>query len=432
MRPANVLGILAFGILFVPSVGWAKKAPPKPLPVKLTAEIANRFNWDFKKEDVWEDTSETTLDMTAQLKYLPNPVVQIVAGEWIVDGKIRPYNNYLNLAFNHINLRLGNQIVRWGKADEISPLDVVNPEDLTRGFTRPRADRKIPTPIANAEFLTDVVSLQGIYIPFFEPSEFHYTDDDWAMFGHLDKTAPTFTVGEELPAQTLRDAGYGGRVTAAIGRVDVALVYLNHRRNLPSMKPYPFSIPEDRNKKSTPADLVALSTTTGTMPQFHYLREELYGLEFETTVGSVGLRGDASYVSSQSFITSTLQEQRRPVITGVLGFDYSGPNNFYINCSASHAQIQDYDESLAPNDKSSSTMSANLSIELLSGNIKLSYLGIINLTDNSFFHNPKVNLNFIPNVGLEAGVDIYGGAPYTQLGFFDGNDQGYLSLSYFF
>jgi hypothetical protein len=431
MRPA-CNGILALWVVLAPAAGWAKKAPPKPLPIKLTAEIANRFNWDFKKEDVWEDTSETTLDMTAQLKYLPNPVVQVVAGEWIVDGKIRPYNNYLNLAFNHVNLRLGNQIVRWGKADEISPLDVVNPEDLTRGFTRPRADRKIPTPMANVEFLTDLVSLQGIYIPFFEPSEFHYTDDDWAMFGHLDKTAPTFTVSEEVPPQTLRDAGYGGRLTAAIGRVDVAFVYLNHRRNLPSMKPYPFSIPGDPNKKSPPADLVALSTTTGAMPQFHYLREELYGLEFETTVGSVGLRGDASYVSSQSFITATLQEQRRPVITGVLGFDYNGPNNFYVNCSASHAQIQEYDESLKPNDKSTSSMSGNVSLELLSGNIKLSYLGILNLTDNSFFHNPKVNLNFIPNVGLEVGVDIYGGSPSTQIGFFDGNDQGYLSLSYFF
>ncbi|MBK8870133.1 MAG: hypothetical protein KBD85_03305 [Elusimicrobia bacterium] len=432
MRPAAFIGIWALCGVLAPVMGWAKKAPPKPLPVKLTAEIANRFNWDFKKDDPWEDTSQTTLDMTAQLKYLPNPVVQVVVGEWIVDGKIRPYNNYLNLAFNHVNLRLGNQIVRWGKADEISPLDVVNPEDLTRGFTRPRADRKIPTPIANMEFLTDVVSLQGIYIPFFESSEFHYTDNDWALFGHLDKTAPTFSVSEEIPAQTLRDAGYGGRLTAAIGRVDVAFVYLNHRRNLPSMKPYPFSIPGDPNKKSTPGDLVAVSTTTGAMPAFHYLREELYGLEFETTVGSVGLRGDASYVSSQSFITATLQEQRRPVITGVLGFDYNGPNNFYINCSASHAQIQDYDESLAPNDESTSSMSGNLSWELLSGNIKLSYLGIFNLTDKSFFHNPKVNLNFIPNVGLEAGVDIYGGPPSTQIGFYDGNDQGYLSLSYFF
>ncbi len=413
--------------------GWAAKAAPKPLPVKLTAKITNRFNWDTKKDNIYEDTSQTTMEINAQLKYLPNPNVQVVAGEWTADKKVRPYNIYLNLAYEHVNFRLGNQIVRWGKADEISPLDVVNPEDLSLGFTRTRADRKIPVPMANLEFLSDAISLQGIYIRFFQKSIFHYSGDDWAYFGHLEKKYGPINIIEHEPAKTLRDANYGGRLSGTLGRLDLAFVYLNHRVDTPSMMPFPFPVPSVPGHEASIEDLVLVSSQTGRPLQFQYLREELYGLEFETTAGSFGFRGDASYVSSRSFITSTLQELRKPVMTGVLGVDYNGSGGSYLNVSISQSRIRDYDPALGPTTREkTSILSSQLSLELFSGNIKLGYLGFSNLTDKSFYQNPKINISYIPNVGIEAGLEVYGGAPSTQIGFFDPNDQVYLNLSYFF
>jgi hypothetical protein len=176
-----------FSLAFVADPGWAAKAAPKPLPIKLTAKITNRFNWDTKKDNIYEDTSRTTMEINAQVKYLPNPNVQVVAGEWMVDKKVRPYNIYVNLAYEHVNLRFGNQIVRWGKADEISPLDVVNPEDLSLGFTRTRPTEKSPSPWPTWNSFPMRFHLQGIYIPFFQKSIFHYYGDDWAYFGHLEK-----------------------------------------------------------------------------------------------------------------------------------------------------------------------------------------------------------------------------------------------------
>lgn len=432
---AALVGVLSFAA----GLGWTAKDPPKPLPVKLTAKIVNRFNWDTKKDNEYEDTSRTTLDLNAQVKYIPNPVVQVVAGEWMVDGKIRPYNIYLNLASEHINFRLGNQIVRWGKADEISPLDVVNPEDLSLGLNRTRAERKIPIPMANVEFLSDALSLQGIFIPFAQKSIFHYEGDDWAYFGHLDKVYGPLGVTEEDTPQTLKDAGYGGRLSFTLLRCDMAFSYLNHRRDIPTLVPFAIPAPVVPGQEGTLEDLVKFSKygvpAYGIPPQpirFRYLREERYGFELETTAGSLGFRGDASYVSSESFITASLQEQRRPVITAVGGIDYNGSGGSYINVSYSESRVQNFDASLAPNKKCVSSLSSQFSLELFSGNIKLGYLGFSNLTDKSYYQNPKININFIPNIGIETGVEIYSGAPSTQIGFFDPNDQVYLSLSYFF
>lgn len=431
--PLKVTALFCF-FAFVADPGWAAKAAPKPLPIKLTAKITNRFNWDTKKDNIYEDTSQTTMEINAQMKYLPNPNVQVVVGEWTADKKVRPYNIYVNLAYEHINFRLGNQIVRWGKADEISPLDVVNPEDLSLGFTRTRSDRKIPVPMANLEFLSDAISLQGIYIPFFQKSIFHYYGDDWAYFGHLEKKyGGTINIVENEPAHTLRDAAYGGRLAGTIGRLDLALIYLNHRRTTPSLMPFPFPVASAPGHEASIEDLVTASNMTGLPLTFHYLREELYGLEFETTAGSFGFRGDASYVSSRSFITASLQELRKPVVTGVLGVDYNGAGGSYLNVSFSQSQIRDYDVALGPiTREKTSILSSQFSLELFSGNIKLGYLGFSNLTDKSFYQNPKINISYIPNVGIEAGLEVYGGSPSTQIGFFDPNDQVYLNLSYFF
>jgi hypothetical protein len=429
-------GVLLSLLTLAAGAGWAAKAAPKPLPIKLTAKITNRFNWDTKKDNIYEDTSQTTMEINAQLKYLPNPNVQVVVGEWTADKKVRPYNIYLNLAYEHINFRLGNQIVRWGKADEVSPLDVVNPEDLSRGFTRTRADRKIPVPMANLEFLSDSISLQGVYIPFSQKSIFHYSGDDWAYFGHLEKKYGPIDIVEDDPAQTPRDANYGGRLAGTIGRIDLAFVYLNHRTDTPSLMTFtlpPGFPPPPPGHEPSVEDLVIASKETHQPLKFHYTREELYGLEFETTAGSFGFRGDASYVSSRSFVTSTLQEIGKPVLTGVLGVDYNGAGGSYFNVSLSQSRIRDYDPALGPTTKEkTSILSSQLSLELFSGNIKLGYLGFTNLTDKSFYQNPKVNISYIPNVGIEAGLEVYGGAPSTQIGFFDPNDQVYLNLSYFF
>ncbi|MBK8575720.1 MAG: hypothetical protein IPN90_08600 [Elusimicrobia bacterium] len=426
-------GVLLVLMVFAAGSGWAAKPAPKPLPVKLTAKMTNRFNWDTKKDNPYEDTSRTTTDINAQLKYLPNPIVQVVAGEWMVDQKIRPYNIYMNLTYEHVNLRFGNQIVRWGKADEISPLDVVNPEDLSLGLNRPRADRKIPVPMANVEFLSDYISLQGIYVPFSQTSIFHYSGDDWAYFGHLEKKYGPLNIIEEVPAQTPKNGAWGGRLSGTIGRLDLALVYLNHQSNTPSLMSFPFPPPAaPPGHESSLEDLVVFSNISHQPLKFHYLREELYGLEFETAIGSLGLRGDVSYVSSQSFVTSSLQEIRKPVVTGVVGVDYNGSGGSYINVSFSQSQIKDYSIDLAPTRQKTSTLSSQFSLELLSGNIKLGYLGFTNITDKSFYQNPKVNINYIPNVGIECGLEVYGGSPSTQIGFFDPNDQAYLTLSFFF
>lgn len=431
-------------------ISWANaaRAPSRPLPVKLTAKLTNRFNWDTKRDNPYEDTHVTYTELHAEAKYLPNPRFQAVAGEWMVNGDLRPYNIYANLSTDHINFRVGNQIVRWGKADEISTLDTLNPEDLTQGLTRDRSSRKIPVPMANLELLSTYVSLQGVYIPFWKKSKFLVSGDDWAFFDHLEQKYGPINTIEEEPAQTLSDAGYGARLSATLWRFDFAFSYLNHRKDTPSLKPFAIPLPPwlMGSQGGSLEDLVRFSKGVGFPPtfigppylippqpiRFQYLREEVYGFEFETVVGALGVRGDASYVSSQSFITSNLQEVRKPVVTYVLGGDYNGPANIYINMTWKQTQIRDYETRIAFAAERTTEFSGEFRMEMFNGNIRPAYRGYFNVTDHGFYQNPRVSVHYIPNITLEAGLDVYGGPPASQTGFYGNNDQAYFLMRFFF
>jgi hypothetical protein len=422
---------------------WARRAAPRPMPVKLTAKLSNRFNWDLKRDNAYEDTSVTYTELNAEAKWLPNPRVQMVAGEWMVNGDLRPYNIFANFSTDHTNVRLGNQIVRWGKADEISTLDSINPEDLTQGLTRDRASRKIPMPMVNAELLSTYVSLQGIYAPYWEKSKFLMSGDDWAFFDHLEKKYGAINVVEEERAQTLRDGTYGARLSGTLMRVDYAFSYLNHRRDIPSLKAFPLAMPAAlvTGEPGTIEDLVRFSRgfAIPVFPfffpaqpiRFEYLREEVYGFEFETVLGGFGVRGDAAYISSQSFTTDNLQTVRKPVVSYVIGADYNGPANTYFNASYKRTEIRDYEQRIAL-PRTTSEFSAEMTLEIMNGNVRPAYRGYFNTTDKSHYQNPRVSIHYIPNVTVEVGVDIYGGPASSQAGFFTANDQAYSLVRFFF
>jgi hypothetical protein len=183
------------------------------------------------------------MEINAQLKYLPNPNVQVVVGEWTADKKVRPYNIYVNLAYEHVNFRLGNQIVRWGKADEISPLDVVNPEDLSLGFTRTRPTEKSPCPWPTWNSYPMRFHCKGSTFPFSRNPFFTIT----VMIGPILATWKRNTAERSTSSRTnppnsprcgLRRAALGHDRSARPG-----LIYLNHRRTPPRSCHSPFPWP---------------------------------------------------------------------------------------------------------------------------------------------------------------------------------------------
>ncbi len=317
------------------------------------------------------------------------------------------FEGYIFWATNSIDLTVGKQIIRWGKTDQISPVDNLNPQDLREFIIPDFEDRKIPNWMARGRFFSDFATIEGVYLPFFEPSRMDYFGTDWAIFQHLNQRS----VHEEEPASNLKNGECGVRVTTTVAGWDLGLSYLYAWEDLPYFETFP--------------------TDSGDV-RVTYKRLDILGFEFETTVGEIGLRGEAAYFDSQSFLTENLTSTRKIVYHYILGVDYSGENDWYINIQFSHQIIKNYDSTILYFNRNNPSLCGEISKEFWEGYFEADLKYNFALNENSFYLSPRIICSYVPNLDITLGLNIFEGDPDTLMGLYDANDQVYIDFKYHF
>ncbi len=431
-----------------PQKDASSPAPWEEAPARkqfeFDGQLKNKFAFDIHKDNPFEDLYLNHLQVQLGGTYRPSSAVEtkIAVGadlfhytddtsDWENDSDLRVFDAWINLAGSGFNLKLGNQIVRWGKTDGYSPLDNVNPEDLRAGIGGRREDRKIHIPMANLEIFTGPVTLQALYIPFFVKSKYDRKDTDWALFDHYDEQVGGFGTRQEDVANTFENGEAGLRLSGIIGKVDYALSYLTAHEDVGSLESLavpPGFAPTFSSRVIR--DLTGYASLTDQDIYLRYDRQHIYGLEMETTLAVFGIRGDFVYTDSVSFVTEQLQRTTKPVAQYVLGADYNGPSAFYINVQFGQVFIQDFDDDILLADELSSNISGTISKEFLNGDLKFEFRCFYDLDGDGTLYNPKAIIKPWQNVKVELGVELFDGTDEHPLGFYRDNDQAYVLLQW--
>jgi Protein of unknown function (DUF1302) len=314
---------------------------------------------------------------------------------------------YFSWLRGQVDIRVGRQIVRWGKTDQISPVDNLNPQDLREFITHDLEDRKIPNWMVRARLFSDFFTVEGIYLPFFESSRIDYFGTDWAIFRHMNRIG----VHEEEPDLKFKNGEGGVRVTKTISGWDLGFSYLYSWEDIP----YFVTFPED-----------------GSDIQVTYKRSNILGFEFETTWGTIGLRGEAAYFDSQSFLTNNLTSTRKIVYHYIMGVDHSGENDWYINIQFSHQIITNYDSTILYFKRNNPSLCGEISKEFQEGYFEAELKYNFALNENSFYLSPRIICSYASNLDITLGLNIFEGDPGTLMGLYDANDQIYIDFKYHF
>lgn len=412
---------------------------------ELHGKLWNKFSHDTEEENEFEDDQSNHAEVILGLNYVFNRCFRAVLsakadwfaygnnGNWDYDDDIRLHEAYVALSGSHYNLKVGNQIVKWGKTDEVSPLDNINPQDFRDGFVRPREDRKVPIPMVNVELYKGLYGLQGIFIPFFEKSDIDILGRDWAFFDHFEQEIGNFEVKEKDYSNTLSNSEAGVRLSGTIVKLDYAFSYFDTRDDLPSIGSMfvPSGFPVSLNS-ATPKNLAEFARTTNQAVVLTHDRQGITGIEFETSWGDFGLRGDAAYIYQRSFITNELQSIRKPVFEYALGVDRNGTNSFYFNLQFGQAIVQDYDDRILFSDEITNTLYGEITKGILDDNVELGFRAYYSITGKDYYYSPNVLFKYWDNVNLELGAEIVDGPDDTTLGLFQDNDQIYSTLEVHF
>lgn len=178
---------------------------------------------------------------------------------------------YVNLYFGPLDLRLGQQIVVWGRADAVNPTNNITPIDL-RVRSPQEDDRRMGNVGARAFLNFSPLRLEGIWMPVYVPSEL----PNVGMPSYVTLTSPN------IPNAKLRNGLEAGRIHLEFAAFEMSASYLHGYAPLPGLSLRDFTVGPDYrvNITRTPYE------------------QHVFGFDFSTVIANwLGVRGEAAYRS---------------------------------------------------------------------------------------------------------------------------------------
>ncbi|WP_282756077.1 DUF1302 family protein [Desulfuromonas thiophila] len=345
------------------------------------------------------------------------------------------------------DLTLGRQRVRWGKTDQLSPLDSLNPEDLRQGFLLDLEERKRPSWLARLRLHGEQLGLEAVVQPWFERSELDYFDSDWALYRNLRQAilndpqlpaevrayAAQLRVREREPADRLENVAAALRLSWRGEAADYALSYRYGWETLPHIRSFPVKgLAFSGDPASRPAAFLGSTVLTPAAVEARYRRQQLIGFEWEAALADLGFRGELAYCDQVSLLAADLTTRSKKTLHLVSGIDYSSLTDWYFNLQLSWYRIFAYERALLYFERDNLTLLGEARKTLWRGRLELATRVNYSLTDGGSALQPLLRLKYFAPLEWESGLMIFMGGGETLLGSYDQADQVYTRIKLVF
>jgi len=207
---------------------------------------------------------------------------------------------YVNTYLGRLDLRLGQQIIVWGRADVLNPTSNLTPTDL-RVHSPVEDDRRIGNVGARAFLRFAPFRVEGVWMPMYVPT-----------------TLPSVGLPEfvsygppKYPSPNLQNGTVAGRLHLELAKFETSVSFLQGFAPLPGL---------------TRGDIIFDLTNPSVKVSRTAYAQQVVGFDFSTALGDVlGLRGEAAYRKPVDSYKTNVNVARRD-LQYVLGVDHAfGP-----------------------------------------------------------------------------------------------------------
>lgn len=309
---------------------------------------------------------------------------------------------YATLRFDKADLRIGKQIIAWGRADGINPTDNLSPRDFTVLLPF-EDDQRLGLSAAKLDYyLSPSYTLSVVTTPFFSPSTIPLPGN------------PTISLVSSKPQANLSNTELGVRLNQVGEGTDWSLSVFHGFNQLPSLQ----AIAGDPARSAI---------------QLHYPRLTVLGADFAKNFGRYGVRAEVAY-GKTSVKPDTDIGFKRPYLYWVAGLDRTFGENLNFNLQFFQRRVFNYrdPESMAsPEDRALAVQSSviNGQRDRISGGItlrvsnkwfndtlELEVFAVLNTTRHDRFIRPLATYAISDHWKSTVGAELYAGPPDTQFG----------------
>jgi hypothetical protein len=367
---------------------------------------------------------------------------------------------YLQWTQGPLRVRGGKQQLIWGEAKGFQVLDLLNPQDFTEFILADIEEARIPLwslsvdlelgeyGVGYSSWLPEGSALQLLFIP--DPTVHHIPDIEDLGQGPDALYAPTsefivpelpseladfvvFETVQSRPKWKASNFDAGARLTLPIGGVDMALHYLWHIDDLPTIA-YALGF---NTTGAFDLDLLAFPVTRHLPIQMENRRYHMAGASVSKAIGEWVLRGEFSYafdrVISLDFDTWLHPTVNQPIrrsddISWLVGLDWFGLSNTLLSVQFHQAEIANYDETMLRR-RVETTMTFFVHRSFLNDRLSVDLTYIRGMKEPDGLARGKVTYAWNDTLSLWTGADVFHGGGNGYFGQYDGNDRVLFGFS---
>ncbi len=328
----------------------------------------------------------------------------------ILGSSVALHEAFLSYATEHLEWKVGRQIITWGVADGLQLTDVISPMDYTEFMANDYDDIRIPVNAIRVRYNpAPLLSADFVFVPV---AEFYHLPMDENNPWNRGFSSPIPLDLDDTPEKKLRNSEYGMRLSFFLPGVDVSVSALHTLHSIPVLQLQP--LPDGSLELKGLYDEIVMLGADLSLP----LGEFVFRAEF------------AEYLGESLELKTHEKVVERNTSQALLGIDWYAANDWVLMVQYLHQFIPDRDDRFVK-DAHTHTMTFRISKELLRNTLKLSESATCYLNDRGIYSRSDATYALNDQIALSLGLDLF----YGKEGIFDRyeeNSEIYAKAKYSF
>ncbi len=307
------------------------------------------------------------------------------------------------------DIRVGRQIITWGKADGIRITDLISPSDMTEFIALEFDDVRMPVDAVKFRFLGENMNVELIGIPVFTPGKGAPADSPWHIAPQLPESGNVRMNKAEEPELNYESVEGAAKLSLFLPGVDLAFSAMYLWDDFPVID------------GETEGETVVFT------PRYH--RVGVFGAEAAVPAGDFVLRSEAAFYLNRHFqVRDFMSGEKSHMINWMVGTDWYPGSNWTISAQFSGKSLLEHSEKMIEREH---TWMGTLNIKkkLLRETLTIGNMLYLGFNEPDVMNRTSIEYALTDEFHIFGGVDLFFGDNGT-FGRFSDNKLGWIKAKY--
>ncbi|MCD4812348.1 hypothetical protein K8S19_01440 [bacterium] len=324
---------------------------------------------------------------------------------------------YMDYLEDEWDIRIGRQIIIWGKADGLIITDIISPKDQSDFITREFADMRMAVDAVKIQKHFEFIRIAGIWISGFTPSILPEPGSQWACRMKVPDTIQLQLLDSIPPENKVENSELGLRVTMNTSWMDASWYGYYGWQDEPL---------QHRSITQT-GDPLQISV----IPEFY--RRQMTGLDAAKPWGNLVWRFESGFFINEPLLGKVMTDETvytHHCLKTLLGVDWSPGNDWAISSQIVNEWILNFNNALEKEEQDW-MVTLSLSKKLIDQLLEISVSGFCGLEFEEGYIQIYADYALTDALHVALGVNgIFGKSGYMAQ--IDKNDHGWVQCKYSF